>query len=60
VKECWVSYKKVRGIYHIDLTINGEWSGGGNTGCNNYNEAYNYACKVAKTKEAHVERFYKK
>jgi hypothetical protein len=58
MKKAWVSYEKIRGEYYIEVYINGEWEGGGSTGCRNYDAAYDHACKVVKTKGARLERFY--
>ncbi len=57
MKKAYVGYKKMNGIYHIELTINGEWEGGGATGTKTKEEAYNFACKIAASKNARVECF---
>lgn len=55
------TYQKINGAYHIELinSANGEFEGGGSTGCTSYNEAYNFASKVAATKLHTLGRFRK-
>jgi hypothetical protein len=58
MKRAWVSYTKIRGEYFIECHIDGEWSGGGTTGCKSFEEAYIFASKVAKSKGDRLERFF--
>ena len=57
MEKAYVTYKRVNEIIHIELTINGSWEGGGNTGVKTEEEAYNFACKIATSKNARVECF---
>lgn len=57
MRKAYVKYSVVGGVYHIAVTINGSFDGGGNTGCRSYEEAYNYASKVVASKNARLEFF---
>ena len=59
MKEAYVTYNVSNGIYHIELTIDGEFAGGGTTGTKDYENAYVFASKVAKTKGARLAWFRK-
>lgn len=53
----YVTFSKNNGVYHIEMILNNEWAGGGSTGCRSYDEAYEWACKLARTKGGRVARF---
>ena len=52
-------YYVLRGEYHIELTSNGVFFGGGNSGCRSYDSAYNFAFKLSETKGGRLESFSK-
>lgn len=54
-----VKYQQVNGKYHIELTLNGEFCGGGNTECSHFEDAYTFACQIARSKGGIVDRFIK-
>jgi len=58
MKKANATYEIVNGLYHIELTIDGIWEGGGTTPtANTYEKAYDFACKVANSKNSRLETF---
>lgn len=56
--KAYATYQKRNGQYTIELTINGEFAGGGEAGTTK-EMAYDFASKVAYSKGARLERFAK-
>ena len=58
MKKAHATYEIINGFYHIELTINDMWAGGGTTPtANTYEKGYDFACMVANSKGARLETF---
>jgi len=58
MKKAYATYEIINGFYHIELTINKEFAGGGTTPTlNTYEKAYNFACMIANSKNSRLETF---
>jgi len=58
MKKAYATYEIINGLYHIELTINEEFAGGGTTPTiNTYEKAYNFAYMIANSKNSRLETF---
>ena len=58
MKKAKATYEIINGLYHIELTIDGIWVGGGTTPtANTYEKAYDFAYMVANSKDARLDTF---
>lgn len=57
MKDMYVTYNLNKDGYHIECKIDNEVVCGGRTDCFDYDDAYIFTLKIAKTKNARIVRF---